>query len=193
MNVVIHSAGRVLALLLTDFAFGAVLYSSFVLLGRLIQLSVAMFKRIDSFEVFVIYLNRIDSVKSLKLVGDVLFCLSAACGLMISAFFHNSGNFRLLSLPTLVFGVTFGRAVTLLLDRLLLRVLFLVKRLADILLSPIRFIVAHVINAISRLIGKTVKRIRRNALKRYTAYCFAKIKDDAKFGLLDDYYKEVSK
>lgn len=193
MNVVIYSARNILALLLTDFAFGAVLHAMFILIGRLIPLFFSLFKRLDRFEDFVAYFDRIGSGKTIKLLGDIIFCLSAACGLMVSAFLKNSGNFRLLSVPFMIFGLTIGGAVCALLDRLILWIFFWVKRLTDILLSPVRFIVIRVIKAISRLFGNMSQRIRKKIIRKYTAYRFARIKDEAKFGFIDDYYKEVSK
>jgi hypothetical protein len=160
----------------------------------IIPLICSFFKGIRNLEEFIAYAKRIGSANPLKLLGDILFCLFAACGLLFFAFLHNSGNFRVISLPVFALGLAMGRVVyATMLERIFFCVSYCIMRMTVIMLAPLRVLISFIIKVIVLLIGRIIEKSRTIFLKKYTARRFARINEDHKFGLLDDYYKEVSK
>lgn len=195
MNVVLHSVGNSLRLFLSDFGFGILAAFFFDFFRYLIAFIIGLPDR--GVKRFGDYALRTDTVRSsgaVRATADILLCIVAASSLLFSAFIHNSGNFRILSVVVFVIGLMAGRlAVSKILAPILMRIFFAFKRATDLLFAPVILIASILFKTLSRLIGKIFKIFKNKYLRNYTSNRFNGINKDAEFGLLDEYYKEVIK
>ena len=195
MNVVLHSVGNSLRLFLSDFGFGILAAFFYDFFRYFIAFIIVLpNKGVKLFGDFALRIDSVGLSGVVRAAADILLCIAAASSLLFSAFVHNSGNFRLLSVIIFVIGVMAGRLVVRkILAPILIRIFFVIKRVTDILFVPVILISSLLFKAVSRLIGRIFKVFRNKYLQKYTSNRFEGINKDAEFGLLDEYYKEVIK
>ena len=190
MNVVLHSALSVFYLLVANFAFGVITAAVGLLLNS-IQRFVAVTVR-NRFITFREYCGLIFQSYISVIIADLFTCLLAACFMLVTAFIYNSGNFRLVSIPIFIIGFAFGKiALGGIVAGIIDRILFCIKWILDIVAFPVIWFATLCGRLLSKIIKNLRNKYRTKILTKYTKYCFANIKDEAKYGLLDDYYKEL--
>ncbi len=190
MNVVLHSARSIFYLLAANCVWGIITASFCSLIEDTQRLAVALTrKRFITFrEYSSIEINNRVSV----IFIDLISCLLSASLMLLTAFIYNSGNFRIVSIPAFIFGFAIGKRVLCRIIKWMInRILFCIKWIFDIAAFPVVWFVTLVVKLLSHIIKRIKNRRRTKILNKYTEYCFSRIKDEAKYGLLDDYYKEL--
>ena len=190
MNVVLHSARNVFYLLVANCIWGIITASVCSLFDDIERFVFAIVrKRFVSFSDYIGF----DVKKRISVIFiDLMTCLLAASFMLFTAFVYNSGNFRIISIPIFITGFAIGkRVLRRIIQNIVNRILFCLKWILDISSFPIIWLTNSVVKLLSDSIKKRKNKNRTKILTKYTEYCFAHIKDEAKYGLLDDYYKEL--
>lgn len=195
MNIALHSAYGLLELLAASWVGGIV--SAFIyVLTKHTYLIPRMVKtaRFPKFGEFVSWLKCAEPRKFLAAVSDYLACVTLVVMLLSSTFIYNSGRFRIISLLFLLIGFALG---TKLLSRPILELtilaLFVLKWMTDVFIFPIAWVLKLLKGIAAKLLGRIYERCCIMIVKRYTSYRFSGIKKEARYGLLDEYYKEKIK
>lgn len=190
MNVVLHSARGIFYLLAANCIFGIITASFCSLIDDIGRFAVVIVrKRFISFNEYI----GLDIKNRVSVIFiDLIICLLAASFMLLTSFVHNSGNFRLVSIPAFILGIALGKSILCRVIKWIFnRMLYCFKWIFDIAAFPILWFITIVI----KLLLNTIKRIkishRTKILTKYTERCFSRIKYEAKYGLLDDYYKEL--
>lgn len=190
MNVVLHSARNIFYLIAANCILGILTASFCVLIEDIERFAVSLTqKKFVSLDAYISV--DINSRFSLAFT-DLIACLLAASFLLLTTFIYNSGSFRLISIPAFIFGFVFGRkSLSQIIKYLINRIFFSLKWIFDIVVFPITWLTNNVIRLLLFVVKRIKNKHRTRILTKYTAHCFSHIKDEAQYGLIDDYYKEL--
>lgn len=190
MNIVIHSASNVVSLLAINFILG-LMSSCLCFFSEDIIVFICLLPR-KRFISFTEYFSFEIQSRQLVILGDLLLCIISASLLLVAAFILNSGLFRLIAIPIYLFGFLCGKYfVGPIVENPFKGMLFLFKRIIDVLTLPLMWLISIVWKIIARLVERCLRIFIKKFLKRYTERYFSHIKDDTEFGLLNNYYKEL--
>lgn len=195
MNIALHSAYGLFELLFASFVGGTI--SAFVFLFIRQTYLIPYVVTAPRFSRYGGLVSRIRNARPRKLLislSDFIASLVLASLLLCLIFIYNSGRFRLISVVFLIIGFAFGVTI---MSRPMLRLtallLFCIKWLVDIVLFPFTWILI----ILKRIVKKTFYKLYNICYSiiaaKYTSYKFSRIKKEARYGLLDDYYKEKKK
>ena len=192
MNIALHSAYGLFELLIAAFVGGTVSAFVFLLIRQMYLIPhVVTASRFLRYGRFMIGMRNAKPRKLLISVSDFSASLILAVLLLCLTFVYNSGRFRLISLVLLIIGFAFG--VTIFSRPMLgltVFLLFCVKWLADIALFPFTWIFIILKRIVKKTFCKFYNICYSFIAAKYTSYRISRIKKEARFGLLDDYYKE---
>lgn len=190
MNIVFHSAESFAYLLIANCICGVITASIVILISALELFFVNLSgKRFLSFGDYVAVRTK---KNKLRVLPDSVLCVTAAAFMLFTSYIYNSGNFRILGVPSFLVGIAVGKTV---LNKTILTVLnyilFCLKWLIDIAAFPIMKSAAFAKRKINALLIYIYRKRKAKIITKYTAYCSSNIKEEAKYGLIDDYYKEL--
>lgn len=195
MNIALHSAYDLFELLFASFVGGIVSSFVFLIIRQTNFMScVVTAPRFTRYGRFMVCIRSVKPRKLLILVSDFIASLVLASLLLCLTFIYNSGRLRLISVVLLIIGFALGVTI---LSRPLLRLtaflLFCFKWLADIVLLPFMWILFILKRIVKKTFGKLYSICYSIIAAKCTSYRFSRIKKEARYGLLDDYYKEKIK
>lgn len=126
------------------------------------------------------------------LASDFLGALIIAISLLTVSFIANSGEFRIMSVPLLMFGFLLGATVF---NKILIIVMsyfcFCVKKIVIWILSPIILLIRVILQMIIRIYFLSQKRIRTAQIAKYTKKKYKEFDIIKHTGLLDQLFEVV--
>ena len=190
MNVVLHSASAVIVLLVSNCFWGAMIAILGSLIDDIVRFAALLIqKRFISFYEYTSFCIK-SNISAVFI--DMISCILAACFMLFTSFIYNSGNFRLFSIPAVLLGFFLGKNVLCRVFKCINNwILFCLKWIFDIVSFPLIWMAIFISRYISRTIVKNKKTRRDKFLIKYTKQCFSRIADEAQYGLIDDYYKDL--
>lgn len=192
MNIALHSAYGLFELLIAAFVGGTVSAFVFLLIRQMYLIPhVVTASRFLRYGRFMIGMRNAKPRKLFISVSDFSASLILAALLLCLTFVYNSGRFRLISLVFLIIGFALGVTVfSRPMLGLTVFLLFCVKWLADIALFPFTWIFIILKRIAKKTFCKLYNICYSIIAAKYTSYRISRIKKEARYGLLDDYYKE---
>ena len=190
MLIIFHSSVSFALLLIANCACGVLTALLLMLIDALYLLIVNLAR--SRFVAFGDYItSNINRIKSL-LVVDLFICVISASFILFNCFIYNSGSFRIIAVPSFLVGLIIGKKLlNKTMQKLLNYVLFGLKWLLDIALFPISMLVSFIACRVHTVYINISKKRRAKIVSKYTAYCLSQLVEEAKYGLIDDYYKEL--
>ena len=190
MNIVFHSAQNFAFLLIANCACGVITAVLAILMDVLALLLVNPTSK--RFLAFGDYISANQNRNKLPFVSDFVLCVIAAAFILFTCFVYNSGNFRIIAIPAFFVGMSIGRTVlNKTITSVLNYILFCLKWLFDIASFPVFKSVSFLARGIRTVFIIICQKRRTKIISKYTTYCFLHLKDEAKYGLIDDFYKEL--
>ncbi len=195
MNIALHSAYGLIELLAVSWVGGIVSAFLYVLIKHTSLIPrLAKTARFPKYSEYAACLKCAKNRKFLTAVSDYSACVSLAILLLCATFVCNSGRFRIISVLFLLLGFAFGtKILTIPILKLTILALFCLKWLTDIVTLPLSWVLKVLKGIAGKLLGKLYLRCYKMIIKKYTSYKFSRIKKEARYGLLDEYFKEKIK
>lgn len=195
MNVVIHTVFGQIYLHIAAFICGIFLFFVYLFGKNIGWVAIAARSpRFDKFKPFFQRLKHSTPNKAVSFVNDLNICVLAVFLLLSATFILNSGNFRLLTVATLVLGFCIGKVLLAFVsEAIIIAVIYVVKFTWDIVSFPLAWLIGKFKRVVQRLYAMLLKLYRQRRIKSYTEHCIKSADEYAKYGFTDNFYKELIK
>lgn len=192
MDLVLLSSFNVFCLIIANFIFGIITALLIPLIDGINRFAIAIVR--NRFTDFRDYIKIENKTRGAVIFIDLSLCLFASVAMLAISFICNSGNFRLVSIPAFLLGLVFaGKVLCGFFREIVDLILFGLKWSIDIIAFPIICFVTFFVRLGYNKISEFRNKRRIGMLAKYTDYCFAHIEEEARYGLLNDFYKELEK
>ncbi len=189
MNLVVYEAGGIALLHLFALLSGLALsitYTALKCFPRfIITFGMPQFQKFSLYKHFFLTEN---SGYAYVVFSDILIAVLMAATVLSLAFIRNSGNFRVLSVGSLLIGYFIGHRLfdTLILGAMSV-ICYVLKLTSDIIMLPIKLIVKLLIISIGSLTDKISSLYKNIVIKKHTERAVKNAAYFAKNGFLDNY------
>ncbi len=192
MNIVLYTAYGIFSLQVAAFLTGALSALIMLFLQKIPAFKIIVARdRFPRFHEFSNKIKKIGCQGYFQIFTDCLLCVSIAILLITLTFIYNSGSFRIMTVISMLSGFLvakriFYRSVFFCLEI----VLYLLKWIYDIFSFPIFRLCAWIKKLVLSVFGEIRKKYVESIISGYSEKQFKNVGEIAKFGFLDEYYKE---